>query len=70
MMPMDVNWKKIKFSLPGVTTDSLAPRGKRCVYLRHMGERGCPLPQHTSSAGDPLAVSRGTDDVATLDGFP
>ena len=28
-MPMDVNWKKIKFSLPGVTTDSFAPRGKR-----------------------------------------
>ena len=66
MMPMDVNWEKIKFSLPGVTTDSLAPRGKSCAYLGHMGERCCLLPGHTGSAGDPLAVSRGTDDVATL----
>lgn len=51
-------------------TDSLAPKGKSCAYLRHMGERGCLLPWHAGSAGNPLAVSRGTDDVPTLDGFP
>lgn len=53
-----------------MSQQTLAPRGKSCAYLRHMGERGCLLPWHAVCAGNLLEVSRGTDDVSTLDGFP